>query len=374
MRALGFAIGVSCVACGAASEGAQGPATETNSSAAVGAKAPADEVVCNASLRARGSNVRRVIIRGTTSREVCASIRTMAGRPEGDAPIEADVRALFGTGRFDDVAVNEEEAVVDPPSGADGAREKAVDIVFVVKERARISKVDVTGVNDPAVLKRIEELPEPAVWLDPSWIHIRASWLTFALEEEGFRHAKVSFDVTPPKNGTSAVHFAVTEGPRVTVGALKFPGLKVAKEEMFRERLALAPGQIAPRDAIEHDAFVVSAALYDVGLIDCRVRPDVTESADKKTVDVVFNVEEGPVYKLGSISITGEGKLADGAYASILKELKKGAPFSRIKLLQAQDAIRALHEKKGVPRAIEPETNVDPKTRTIDLKLWLVAP
>lgn len=296
-----------------------------------------------------------VVIRGSLEASACEKVSSRADQAVDDDRAEADVRAVFSTGWFDDVAAVVEEG----PSGA--------VLVLEVKERPRVRRLDVVGA--PRAASLADALGERGARLDPVWLRAAEDRVLLALRQDGYRNATVGHEVKPAGVGEVTVVVQVGAGPRYTLGSVRIEGLSKAPEGLVRKDLAATPGEPVPDALIERDGLVVTAALYEVGLIEGSVATRVEENRLASKVDVVFTVTEGPVYSLDDVRITGSGALAASRYATILAPLRRGSVFSRSRVAAAVQAIEALHQGEGEERRVDVSTRLDAAKHTVDLDL-----
>jgi outer membrane protein insertion porin family len=183
-----------------------------------------------------------------------------------------------------------------------------------------------------------------------------------------------SAEPTPPAKDSVDVVLRVTEGPRTLVAAIRVEGLAVVPEPSLRAELATTVGEALSQAAVDRDALVIAAAGYDRGLVEIRVDPvQIVELAGGDSAEVIFRVAEGPVYHLGKLEVTGEGALAAREYRDALKKPAPGSVFSRQALLGALARVRAVHERRGAPVEVTPESEIDAKQRRVDVRFRIGA-
>lgn len=180
----------------------------------------------------------------------------------------------------------------------------------------------------------------------------RGALSTFLLER-GFPKAQVAEPrVDLDDSGTRAVvTFAVDEGPKVSIGKVRFEGARALPVTLLEETAALGPGIPFIRTAIDEAAGRVRRAYDDAGWPDVKVRWSATPIAanDASEQDeVVFRIEEGIGQTIASVEVGGNAITDD---ATILRALRLDPhkPLSRSNLLSAQTRMYRL----GIFRSVD---------------------
>jgi outer membrane protein insertion porin family len=301
-----------------------------------------------------------VALRGAVDKRACAKLGAYAGAPIDPAMVDADLRKLHATGWYDDLNATEIEDA------------GTLSLVYEVRERPALGDVEVIGA--PKGVSTFEAVGLKPERVDPVWVRATEQRLLDALHFAGYRAAQVAHEVVRGKAGAAKLALRIEPGARTVLGAVRIEGLVTAREAELRKELGLRPGEPAPAELIERDGLVISAGLYDVGLIQSDVRTQLVDNPATATVDVVFTVIEGPVFQFGKIGVSGKGALPAERYRAILAPLKRGAIFQRAAVVAAIQAIEALHRDTGTPKRVEPISNVDPSKHIVSLDLQLVNP
>ncbi|MFO0617551.1 MAG: hypothetical protein U0414_33465 [Polyangiaceae bacterium] len=306
-----------------------------------------------------GPLVLRVVLRGLEeSRSMCDVLTTRAGTRLDPLAIDRDLREIWRTGLVDDVRASSEPA----PGG--------ILVAYQVRPRAEVARVTLEGAPAGVPIDELEaQLPKPGPD-DPSIDWRVGRELLSSLHGYGYRHASVARRVDrDPEAGASLV-FALSPGAPLRVAAVTFTGLSVLDPKRLSESLYTRVGAAVADDALERDGLVLSAAGYDAGLVQIRVDPPVvSESPDGLLATVTWPVDEGPVYRVGTIQFVGDLRGTSDDYVKESRMPKKGDVFRRSDLASAIARVTAMHAAKGETATVDPETQIDPKTHVIALTL-----
>ncbi|HUD72340.1 MAG TPA: translocation/assembly module TamB domain-containing protein [Dongiaceae bacterium] len=177
--------------------------------------------------------------------------------------------------------------------------------------------------------------------------------LSAFLLAHGFPKAKVAdpgvdLDATGRR---AVVTFTVDEGPRVTIGTVRFAGTRALSEAILAEKAGIPPGGLFTRTAIDEAAGKVRRAYDDAGWPDVKVRwsaaPLVSDSESEQD-EVTFKVEEGTGQTIASVELGGNAITDDTTILRALR-LDPHTPLSRADLLAAQTRMYRL----GIFRSVD---------------------
>ena len=123
----------------------------------------------------------------------------------------------------------------------------------------------------------------------------------------------------------------IVEGPRTTVGEVRFVGYtEFTDEAELRTVVASAEGEAFYAPVVEADLAAVRAHYLNDGYETVRVTVDVDPSVDESgpTVDLTFAIREGPQVVVEHVLVVGNRRIAD---STVLDELtlRPGEPWGR---------------------------------------------
>ncbi len=108
------------------------------------------------------------------------------------------------------------------------------------------------------------------------------------------------------------VTFTVSEGERYTVGTVNIDSkLRNLKGEELTPLLQIAPGDTYDGDIVERTTQAIQDAVQNRGYAFVDVKPRIARDRAKKTVDLVFDVTEGPRVYVERIDISGNTRTKD---------------------------------------------------------------
>jgi outer membrane protein assembly complex protein YaeT len=154
---------------------------------------------------------------------------------------------------------------------------------------------------------------------------------------EGYLAARIGvprIDLDPSR-GIVRVVIEIEEGPAFSLGRVEIAGNRVLATESLLDTLALDPGQrYQPQvraDAVER----IEDRYLSKGFNAVRIAETVRRDVDAGTVDVLFEVEEGPVQEVGEISVEGNVRTSS-AFVKRHLPLSPGDPLDLEKIGRAR--------------------------------------
>ena len=207
--------------------------------------------------------------------------------------------------------------------------------------------------------------------LDPAKLQALAASLRDRYISQGYFNADATWRKTPVTDGVEVV-IEVKPGDKSEIAAVKFTGNKLAAKDLLAQTAKLlVVGEPAQADKIEAAGLAISAYYWDRGYANVSVRsPKIT--AGKQTL--TFEIQEGPVFKVGKIEITGDLPQTEHAKYLKLFAVKQGAVFNRTAIVKGRQAMVDALVATGKPTAdVTPLTNVDLPKKTIGLTLEVSA-
>jgi outer membrane protein insertion porin family len=188
------------------------------------------------------------------------------------------------------------------------------------------------------------------------------------------RFDDIRLESEPGPNGGLIVRYVITE--RRVVRSIKYEGAKsVTVSEIldrFKERkVGLSVESQYDPNKVQHAAIVLKEFLAERGRQFATVEPDVRQ-IPPASLEIVFNVNEGPKVKVGQITTVGNEAFSHREVVRAMKNLHPiGIPYSIIledlfaktydssKLEEDKDRVRQAYQDKGYFTARVLDTKVD---------------
>jgi outer membrane protein insertion porin family len=262
----------------------------------------------------------------TISREkVLASIRTKPGRPYSESLVEQDIKALYQTGTVQNVRIF---------GKVDGDK---VKVMVVIQTRSLVNEIEIVGAEKISAKKLRKSIGLKINGpLGEEELEKGREKIIETYQSKGFTGIDVKYNVeTDEAHGTSRVIYTVTEGAKGAIGSIHFEGNTKFKEGVLRKQMKTKgktfysfidkSGRL-DETQLEQDINAVREWYQDHGYIDVEVK-EVRRERVKGKLNLVVVLDEGPVYHVGKILITGE-KAAPEAKIRALLKMKEGGIYS----------------------------------------------
>lgn len=156
-----------------------------------------------------------------------------------------------------------------------------------------------------------------------------------------FRVIAAVAELTPDHDGF-VVTFTVDEGERYKFGKvgvnIKLKGLS---EEQVLPLLSMRSDDWYDANAVEHSISVLTDALGTRGYAFVEVKPQITRNRDAHTIDITFDVQQGPEVYVERIDIVGNVRTLDKVIRREMR-LVEGDAFNTNKLQRSKDRIKNL--------------------------------
>ncbi|MGC4114203.1 MAG: outer membrane protein assembly factor BamA [Myxococcales bacterium] len=161
--------------------------------------------------------------------------------------------------------------------------------------------------------------------------------------DRGFIHVKVGQPSISLSGDKRLIYLTVpiTEGEQYNIGKIDFSGDLVGKKEDLFRKVSVASGELFNRSKLQRDIMAIADVYYDAGYAYANITPQTTVDADKKIVDLTFDVQKGEQVYIERIEITGNHKTRDKV---IRREMRvfEGELFSGTGLRNSRQRVTAL--------------------------------
>lgn len=231
-----------------------------------------------------------------------------------------------------------------------------VDVVFEITEGevalvARINFVGNQAYSDGR-LKEIVATREQAWYrvlsssdtYDPDRLAFDRELLRRFYLRQGYADVQVTgavAELAPDRSGFF-ITYTIEEGPRYRIGAIDVTStLRGVDTDALRRELPVSAGDWYDGDAVERADNRLTEVLGTRGFPFANVEPRVTRNRDAGTVDLAFEISEGPRAFVERIDITGNTRTQDRVIRREFR-LAEGDPLVVNQVRRSRDRIRSL--------------------------------
>lgn len=326
-------------------------------------------ISCSTFAYADGEKLAEIRIQGNHRIESAAILNVIkihAGDTLDIDKTDADIRAIYKLGYFQDVKVLKEQS------------DKGTVLVYSVVEKAIVREIAFVGNKELTTekLKEALEFRQNSVFsakdLAKSVAKIKKMY-----GDEGYYLAEIKTQtkLSPPSD--LAVTLTVNEGEKILIKDIRLDGNKAfsdsklkgimeTKEKWFMSWLT--GSGTYKEEVLKNDALLLADHYLNNGYINIKVgEPTAKLNGAKTSLDVYIGITEGEQYRIGEIGFKGD--LIDPA-ADLQKKLKSepGQIFNRSTLRTDIGVLTDLYGDKGYAFAtINPQTRLDNDKKTVDM-------
>ena len=300
---------------------------------------------------------------------VLSNIQLRTGMNYNASLVDQSIRTLYGTGLFEFVEVQVEDAA-----------EGSVNVIFEVIPKYTIAEI-VFGGNEKYSKGRLldESKIQEGVPLDEYQVSETASNIQAYYVDRGYKDLTVDYRIQRDETtGEAVVTFDINEGDRVKIKDLSFVGNEVFSDRklagVFETKKSnwlswLTRSGRFDEIKFREDLELLSAFYRDRGYLDVVVDEDAVD-LDFKTnrkLYITVQIKEGERYFLGDLSVENATIFTSGELLGVV-QINTNDPFSPEKIDEAASAVRDYYTSRGYLNTsvrVERVPNMD--TRAIDI-------
>ncbi|MDD4456040.1 MAG: outer membrane protein assembly factor BamA [Syntrophotalea acetylenica] len=280
--------------------------------------------------------------------------------------IDRNIEAIFKTGRFQDVSAELVE------------RDGKKALVFKVSERPLLRKINFTG-NSEIKSEKLGEMvnAQKIEFYRPQVVRDATDIIKRAYVQQGYYATEIDAKVDINERQEATITFNINEGDKVYVTNIRFEGNTVfkakqlkkamlSKEKWFLSFITGRGGYNEEMTKVDRD--IIADQYYNEGYIQVRVKGPVANLlADKKSMELLYEIEEGPQFFAGKMDVSGD-LLKDKQELLGVMSMKEGDVFSRKVMREDMLKLNDQYADTGFAYVnVTPETEVNEETRRVDI-------
>lgn len=243
-------------------------------------------------------------IQRTEAGTVFSYLPVRVGETFDDDKGTAAIKALYATGFFKDVRLEEENGV----------------LVVLVEERPAISSVDFTGTKEFEKDMLVKALKEIGVGetkiFDKASVDRAEQELKRQYLSHGLYGVKITTTVTPIERNRVTIMFNVDEGDAAKIKGINIVGNKAFSDKQLRELLQLntsgwftwySKADQYSKQKLTGDLESIKSWYANHGYLEATVEStQVAITPDKKDIYLTINITEGEKYTVTGVKLEGE--------------------------------------------------------------------
>jgi len=256
-----------------------------------------------------------------------------------------DIKNIYKLGYFDDV-----RAEIEPFEGG-------VKLIYVVKEKPTIVKIDLQGNDefDDAKLKEKMTITTGSI-ADAVLIQDNAAKLRAFYEEEGYWLSRIVPVIRVVSPDEVTLTYQIEEGNKVKIKKIRIEGNKVFSEKKIKGVMDtkergffsfITSSGYFKKDQMDADIEKIKDLYFNNGYIKVALgEPRIELAEDKKSMMITIPISEGDQYSISSVEITGNTVFTEDAVRKRITMLPQ-KPFSKEKLRKDIFSISEMYSETG---------------------------
>ena len=288
-------------------------------------------------------------------------VQTKSGQTYSENVLSEDVKRLLATGLFGDVVPKVEEI-----SGG-------VKITIQVKENPAIKEIKFTGNKryNRKVLRDESGLTVGQLYEKTKALEAKDRIAGYYLKK-GFLFTEVELDVVEASPTQVNLTFKVREGVIARVTKISISGNKSIKRSKIEKVLTVKERNLLvfrlgtfKEEALNNDRQQIEKIYKKAGFADVKVTSEVKRY--KKTLEVIYTIEEGKRYVLGLVKLSGNLISPEAELRKVLSK-KTGDPYSEETVALDGNNLASFYRDKGYLKCrVEPVAVYNSGANAVDL-------
>jgi outer membrane protein insertion porin family len=232
---------------------------------------------------------------------------------------------------------------------------REVDVFFDIREHSKVLVKEIRFVG--AIRVPADELKSVMATHEGSLLSLLSTEGTYREElfqrdliilqaayyDRGFINVKVDkplLSLSPDKRFIY-ITIKVEEGDQYTIGGLDFSGDLIVPASQLQAGMRARVGQVFSREKLSQDIVQLTDRYYDEGYAYANINPVTAIDAEKKLVNITFDIQKGRQVTIERIDLAGNTKTRDKV---IRRELQvyEGELFSGTGLRRSKERVTAL--------------------------------
>lgn len=258
--------------------------------------------------------------------------------------------------------------------------EDEVTLTYQIDEgsKVRIKKINIIG-NKAISSGKIKGVMKTSEWAIYSFLtssgYYRKETMAKDIEaikdlyfNRGYIKAVVAdpeIRLTDDKKGM-IIDIQVSEGEQFKVSGIEITGNKAFTEADIRKKITLKTGELFSKETVKKDITAITDLYTQNGFAMANVFPDILPDDQKKEVKVTYKIEEGEIFRIGRIEISGNIKTRDKVIRREMR-LDEGDKFNSALLKRSYERINNLNFFESVE--LVPKPKYEEKLLDIDIKV-----
>ena len=319
--------------------------------------------------KADGERIAKVSVTGNERIDtalIMKSIRVKENEPYSLDKIREDMKNIYKTGFFSDVQIDVQDT------------DKGKAVTFIVIERPPIKAIFVSG-NKQIKTSDIRDKVKikTGTVLNTEKIKESMDEIKKYYASKGFYATRVSYQIDYEEGYEANLKFFIEEPEKAYVRKISFTGNKVFKDKTLKDYMKtkekgilswFTGSGVLDEEGLEDDRKNIEAFYFDNGYVRASVGiPTIKLSDDQRSISITIPVEEGNLFRVGSIDFTGDVLFSRQQFFNNMKG-RPGSIFKSSVYHADVLALTDMYQDQGFAFCdISPLTAIDDSTQRVNV-------
>ena len=258
--------------------------------------------------------------------------------------------------------------------------ENEVYLTFQIDEGKKVKVKDIKIAGNKAISSsKIKGVMKTSIWKIYSFIFSSGYYKKDvmnvdldAIKDLYFNNGYIKVIVADPeilltedKSGMT-ITINISEGDQYRVSSVSLTAYKAFTEAELRGRISASPGAIFSKEVVRADIASITDLYTQNGYALASVYPDIMPDDATKQLSLTYKVEEGKIYRVGMIEITGNTKTKDKVIRREIR-LDEGDIFNSALLKRSYERLNNLNYFETVDMVPKPKN--EEQVLDVDVKV-----
>ncbi len=184
---------------------------------------------------------------------------------------------------------------------------------------------------------------------------------------QGFIEAKVGEPIVKQQDDELLITFPIEEGPRFRVGTVAIEGDLIQDKEHLVSLLKIREEKYLNREVLRNDNLRLTDLYAEHGFAFAEVRPKVEKAPDSNRVDIVMDINKGPLVYFNRVEVVGNTRTRDNVIRRDLT-VKEGGVFDSKAIRRSTQNLQRLGFFEDVTVVPQPTMKEDQMDIQVNVK------
>ncbi len=234
---------------------------------------------------------------------ISRKIKTKVGDFYNPAALREDLKTIFKMGYFENVRIEVEES------------ERGKIVTFEVTEKPIISRIEFSGI-DALSEEEVKEAANisPNTIINTAKVNDGSSAIKAFYKSKGYYNTTVTAQISYPDEEHANLRYVIEEGEKIFIKEIKFVGNKSFDSDDLLDVIEssekdwlswITESGLMKQELLMRDVARLGSFYNNQGFLEVKVG-DPKVDQDGEWLYITFTVEEGPRYRVGTVSFAGD--------------------------------------------------------------------